>query len=404
MWHTILDRAAGSGSGRGAGSGAGPGKGSGSGTGPAPAPARAPVRSGAGSGAGRAGRARARRGHGHRPGSGCGAGSGTGAGSVLWVLSTAAFCANAAGLPRRALELADQGRALIAGEPESTWKAPQFGWARGQALLASGDLAGAAAEAQAGYDAAVADGAAMRAGGYALVRGLLGQQGRFDTAAGRLRDAVALLGNMDPYRLVSLALAELGLTLARAGLTDDASAALDEADSRRGGAVGALGGVIGLGRLWCDAWAGRRTVAAGGALELAAAAVAVGNRVDAVAAAHTAAVLGASGQAAVVLDGLAGTMEGPWVVLHAAEATARSRHDPASLLDTAERYAALGANGLGAVTAAAARALSVRGPQRRRPLGRRSVPRTPCFHRRTAVRARPRRPDAPRVAGGRAGC
>ena len=159
---------------------------------------------------------------------------------------------------------------------------------------------------------------------------------------------------MDPYRLVSLALAELGLTLARAGLTDDATAALDEADSRRGGAVGALGGVIGLGRLWCDAWAGRRTVAAGRALELAAAAVAVGNRVDAVAAAHTAAVLGASGQAAVVLDGLAATMEGPWVVLHAAEATARSRHDPASLLDTAERYAALDANGLGAVTAAAA--------------------------------------------------
>jgi DNA-binding CsgD family transcriptional regulator len=277
----------------------------------------------------------------------------------LWVLSTAAFSAYLAGRPRRAIELAQRGLTHAAEESGSAWKVPQFSWARCTARLWLGDLNGAAAEAEEGYAAAIAEEAGMRAGGFALVRGLVSrQQGRLGTATDQLRDATALLGDMDPYRMVSLALAELGVTLAQRGMVAEASTALDEADARRAGAMSAVGGIVALGRVWCGSWTGAGDAAAADALALADTAVALGNRTDAITAAHAAAVLGAPGPAADVLGGLAEEMEGPWAALYAAEAEGRATDDPARLLESADGYETLGAHGLaGAASAAAARLL-----------------------------------------------
>ncbi|MGH9246033.1 MAG: AAA family ATPase, partial [Acidimicrobiales bacterium] len=265
-----------------------------------------------------------------------------------WTLSTAAFCANAVGRPSHTLELTARGLASLTGAADASWKDPQFRWARCQARLALGEMTEAARDANDGYVAAVQDGAALRAGGWMVVRGLVArQQGKLATATNHLREAVTLLGDMDPYRLVSLALAQLGVTLAQRGFVDDAAAALDDADARRGGAR-MVEGIVDLGRAWCRARLGDPDGAATDALGVAQRATCAGNRWDALVAAHDAAVLGSPQAASEALGQLQAAFEGPWPELYLAHANALADSDPRALLDVAERSVAAGALSLAA--------------------------------------------------------
>jgi DNA-binding CsgD family transcriptional regulator len=263
----------------------------------------------------------------------------------LWLRSTAAFAAVVTGRTATALTLADEGRELAAASPAATaWSVAQFEWVRGAALADVGRLDEADAETDAGYLESVATGVAERVAAFAYLRGgAARQRGQLAQSAAHLREASALLGENDPFRLTSLCLVELAVTLAMAGDGEEADEALAEAESRRGDVNRMLDPGVALARGWIARAGGDRSAAVAEGYRSADLAAEGGARGLEWPALHAVARFGEAGAVADRLAAVAESVDGQWAYLAARHAAALAAGDGALLDEVAGRYATVGA-------------------------------------------------------------
>ena len=224
------------------------------------------------------------------------------------------------------------------------WGETQLNLVRCQVLLGAGRLAEAGAIAEAGYQAAVADGSSERTGGWAGFRGLVAKaEGRVASAEAWLREAVALLDEQDPYRFMRWCLAELASVAALAGDQEAAAGWLDRADARAGEANRFFDPWVELDRAWVAAAAGELTRA----VELATqAADWRGLRSSSRSrrlALHDVARLGAPAGVRQRLEELAGLLEGRLAAVLASSAVALAAEDGAALDRVGAAFQDLGA-------------------------------------------------------------
>lgn len=276
----------------------------------------------------------------------------------LWLQSTAAFAAIATGRAERALVLADEGGRLSqTSSSASSWSAAQFRWARCGALADLGRLDEAELEADAGYRDEVEGRVAERVAGFALLGGLISRhRGALSTAARQLREAAALLGENDPFRLTSLCLVELATAVAMAGDASGAAVALAEAEDRRG----AVNRMLGPGATLVEAWIARAVGDRSAATDLARRAADLaadgGTRGAEWVALHAAARFGAPARVVDRLAALADVVDGPWAALAARHAEALAHEEAAALDAVATEFADRGSLLLAAEAALAAAA------------------------------------------------
>jgi len=275
---------------------------------------------------------------------------------VLWA-ATAAVPANAfLGRVDRALALADQAIGLaVRHRDELPWVEAQLGYARCQALLGAGRLQEAWAVAEAGYRRSAASRSQGQTGGWAGFRGLVARaQGRMATAQAALREAVALLDELDPYRFVRVFQGELAAVSALVGDAAGAASWLAAAEARAGEANKVFDPWLELDRAWVAAAQGELSRAAGLARGAAEAARASEQHSHEAVALYDLARLGDPAAAAGRLAELATAMEGELVAAFAAASAALAAADGAALDQAAAGFAELGASLLAAEAALAA--------------------------------------------------
>jgi DNA-binding CsgD family transcriptional regulator len=279
--------------------------------------------------------------------------------ALVWAATAAVPALGSLGRLSEALAVADRGLAEAGAHPQDLpWGETQLNLVRCQVLLGAGRLAEASAIAEAGYQAAVADGSSERTGGWAGFRGLVAKaEGRVATAEAWLREAVALLDEQDPYRFMRWCLAELASVAALAGDQEAAVGWLDRADARAGEANRYFDPWVELDKAWVAAAAGELTRAIDLATQAADMARASKQYTLEAAALHDVARLGAPAGVRRRLEELAGLLEGRLAALLASSAVALAADDGAALDRVGAAFQDLGALLLAAeVKAAAARA------------------------------------------------
>ena len=279
--------------------------------------------------------------------------------ALVWAATAAVPALGSLGRLGQALAVADRGLAVARGHPqELPWGETQLDLVRCQVLLGAGRLAEAKAIAEAGYQAAVADGSSERTGGWAGFRGLVAKaEGRVATAEAWLQEAVALLDEQDPYRFMRWCLAELASVAALAGNQEAAVSWLDRADARAGDANRYFDPWVELDRAWVAAAAGELTRAVDLATRAADMARASTQSRFEAAALYDVARLGAPAGVRQRLEELAGLLEGRLATLLASSAGALAAEDGPALDRVGAAFEDLGALLLAAeAKAAAARA------------------------------------------------
>jgi DNA-binding CsgD family transcriptional regulator len=279
--------------------------------------------------------------------------------ALVWAATAAVPALGSLGRLSEALAVADRGLDVARAHPQDLpWGETQLNLVRCQVLLGAGRLAEASAIAEAGYQAAVADGSSERTGGWAGFRGLVAKaEGRVATAEAWLREAVALLDEQDPYRFMRWCLAELASVAALAGDQEAAASWLDRADARAGEANRYFDPWVEVDKAWVAAAAGELTRAIDLATQAADMARASKQYTLEAAALHDVVRLGAPAAVRQRLEELAGLLEGRLAALLASSAGALAADDGAALDRVGAAFQDLGALLLAAeAKAAAARA------------------------------------------------
>jgi DNA-binding CsgD family transcriptional regulator len=279
--------------------------------------------------------------------------------ALVWAATAAVPALGSLGRLGQALAVADRGLAVARVHPEELpWGETQLDLVRCQVLLGAGHLAEATAIAEAGYQAAVADGSSERTGGWAGFRGLVAKaEGQVATAEAWLQEAVALLDEQDPYRFMRWCLAELASVAALAGNQEAAVSWLDRADARAGDANRYFDPWVELDKAWVAAAAGELTRAVDLATRAADMARASTQSRFEAAALYDVARLGAPTGVRQRLEELAGLLEGRLATLLATSAGALAAEDGPALDRVGAAFEDLGALLLAAeAKAAAARA------------------------------------------------
>jgi len=279
--------------------------------------------------------------------------------ALVWAATAAVPALGSLGRLGEALAVADRGLAVAeAGPGDLPWGETQLNLVRCQVLLGAGRLTEARAIAEAGYQAAVADGSSERTGGWAGFRGLVAKaEGRVATAEAWLREAVALLDEQDPYRFMRWCLAELASVAALAGDQEAAGGWLARADARAGEANRYFDPWVELDKAWVAAAAGELTRAIDLATQAADMARASKQFTFEAVALYDVARLGAPIGVRQRLEELAGLQEGRLAALLASSAVALAADDGAALDRVGAAFQDLGALLLAAeVKATAARA------------------------------------------------
>jgi len=235
------------------------------------------------------------------------------------------------------------------------WGSVLLGWARCLAMILGGRVRQAQSLAEQGYAAAVGRRDPGMAAGWAIYLGVaaLGQ-GRVTTADMRLREALASLGDRDPYQFACYVLSELAAT---AALKADGRAAAEwmrRSDARNGGLNKMLEPRIEQNRAWVLAANGELTSAVRQAGRAASLARAGGQHAVEAAALYDVARLGKPRSVLPRLTELGRTMGGDLIPLLAATADALASGDGKALDGSATALDALGLPLFAAEAAAAA--------------------------------------------------
>jgi DNA-binding CsgD family transcriptional regulator len=276
--------------------------------------------------------------------------------AVVWAALSGAAAAGLLGRLDRALAISERGRAMAeAHSLRLPWAQAQVGYGTCYALLAAGRLHRAREVADEGHRTAVASDAASMAGLWAGLRGIVAKaQGRIVDAQAALREAVALLEDIDEYQSVRPCLAELAGAAAMAGDLPAARAWLSRADSHKRGVNRLYEPWVELDRAWVEAAAGSLGTAAAQA-QLAARLARTGEQPTIEAAAlYDAARLGAAAAVCDRLDALASTLKDGFVPVLAAAAGALAGDDGDALERVAAEFTEYGHLLLAAETMAAA--------------------------------------------------
>jgi DNA-binding CsgD family transcriptional regulator len=265
--------------------------------------------------------------------------------ALVWAATAAVPALGSLGRLGEALAVADRGLVVAGAHPQDLpWGETQLNLVRCQVLLGAGRLAEARAIAEAGYQAAVADGSSERTGGWAGFRGLVAKaEGRVATAEAWLREAIALLDEQDPYRFMHWCLAELAGVAALAGDQEAAVGWLDRADARAGEANRYFDPWVELDKAWVAAAAGELTRAVDLATRAADMARASKQFTLEAAARYDVARLGAPAGVRQRLEELAGLLEGRLAALLASSAVALAAEDGAALDRVGAAFEDLGA-------------------------------------------------------------
>lgn len=277
----------------------------------------------------------------------------------LWLHTTATFAALCAGRHRDAGELADAGTALaVDGVTPSPWAEHQLSWASCMSLCGLGRLDEAAAVAERGYAGGVRRQLPELTGAWAAFAGFTARiRGQLTRSTELYREAAALLGEHDPFRLGTMCLIDLSIALAQEGRPEPAQRALQAALAQLGDGVNrAVGAWVAQARAWIAFGRGQRRLAVRLLLHAAAVAEAGGGYGTAMVGLHTAARFGAPELACGGLERLADVVDGPWVVLFWRHACALRDGDGRALDAVAAGYATIGALLLAAEAARSAAA------------------------------------------------
>jgi hypothetical protein len=230
-----------------------------------------------------------------------------------------------------------------------------LGWARCRVLVAAGELRQARELADQGYRAAVAERSPWLTGAWAGFRRMVALvQGQVATARASLTEALALLGEHDPYRFARLWHGELACAAALAGDPAGAARWVAEMDRRADEANRLFEARLELDRAWVAAGSGELTRAltlAGRAAELARARE---QRTVEVTALYDIARLGRPELVTDRLATLAASIEGRFAATAAASAAALAASDGVALDEAAATFEELGALLLAAEAAVAA--------------------------------------------------
>lgn len=248
---------------------------------------------------------------------------------------------------------------------DAPWGEAMLGWARCRALLAAGELREAREQADQGYRAAVAECSPWLTGAWSGFRGVVARaQGQVVTARASLTEAIALLGEHDPFRFARLWHGELACAAALAGDPVGAARWLAEMDRRKDEANKLFEPRLELDRAWVAAGAGELTRAVTLARRAAELAREAEHYTVEVTALHDIARLG---RAELVMDRLAtlaASVEGRFARAVAASASALAASDGVALDEVSSTFEELGATLLAAEAAvAAARAHQASGRQ-----------------------------------------
>jgi DNA-binding CsgD family transcriptional regulator len=265
--------------------------------------------------------------------------------ALVWAATAAVPALASLGRLGEALAVADRALAVARAHPEDLpWGETQLSLVRCQVLLGAGWLAEAKAIAEAGYQAAVADGSSERTGGWAGFRGLVAKvEGRIATAEASLREAIALLDEQDPYRFMRWCLAEAASVAALAGDQEAAASWLGRADARAGEANRFVDPWVELDRAWVAAAAGELTRAVDLATRAADTARASKQFTFEAVALYDVARLGAPADVRQRLEELAGLLEGRLAAVLASSAVALAAEDGAALDRVGAAFEDLGA-------------------------------------------------------------
>lgn len=263
----------------------------------------------------------------------------TGLRARAWATMSGVAAAGMLGDLDRALEIVARSRATLDtdGTPD-LWGEAQIGWGLCYALRAAGLLDRASQVAEAGYRAAVTSDARGMAGVWAGFQGVVAKaQGRLDVAETSLREAIALVGEHDQYRLVRTFAAELAGLRALRGDVAEARRWIAEADVRHRRANRFFHPWVELNRAWVQAADGDFTAAVRTALHAADLAEQTEQPTMEAVALYDCARLGAADRVRVRLAELA-TRIGGAASMFAAAATALAVGDIAGLRAAAERF------------------------------------------------------------------
>jgi DNA-binding CsgD family transcriptional regulator len=276
--------------------------------------------------------------------------------TVVGAAATAVVAGGALGRFREAMAIAERALAVWRRRREDApWGEATLGWARCRVLVAAGELRQARELTDQGYRAAVAERSPWLTGAWAGFRGMVAlMQGLVETARASLTEALALLGEHDPYRFARLWQGELACAVALAGDHAGAARWLAEMDRRVDEANRLFEPRLELCRAWVAAGAGELTralIVAGRAAEVARARE---QRAWEVFALYDIARFGRSELVADRLAGLAASMEGRFAPVAAASAAALAAGDGVALDGVAATFEELGAPLLAAEAAAAA--------------------------------------------------
>jgi DNA-binding CsgD family transcriptional regulator len=264
-----------------------------------------------------------------------------------------------------ATALAATGRARETADVAASWSGPaldlaeelpfaqsRLAIARTAALVVTGQLVEAEAEATAFYRAALADHARDAAAVWALVLGRASRlRGRVRTAARWLREGAALLRSVDLFGFLPLCLAELAQAEALAGEAARAGTALAEAEAVRRRPRDLHAPELSLARAWVAVARGELSVARRRATEAADEAESSGRLPLAVAALHDLTRLGEVAVVGTRLQHVAAACEGPLARAFATHAAALAAGDGAGLDRAATELDTLGAHLLAAEAA-----------------------------------------------------
>jgi DNA-binding CsgD family transcriptional regulator len=264
-----------------------------------------------------------------------------------------------------ATALAATGRARETAEVATRWSGPALDLAdelpfahsrllvaRTVALVLTGELVEAEAEATASYRAALADHARDAAAVWALVVGRTSQLlGRVRTAARWLREGAALLRTVDLFGFLPLCLAELAQAEALAGNAAPARTVLTEAESVRRRPRSLYAPELSLAHAWVAATRGELSAARGRAHEAADEAESSGRLPLALTALHDLVRLGEVAAVGTRLQHVAAACEGPLAPALTAHAAALAAGDGAALDGAAAALDSLGAHLLAAEAA-----------------------------------------------------
>jgi DNA-binding CsgD family transcriptional regulator len=254
-----------------------------------------------------------------------------------------AFAAALSGWPGPALTIVERhdSQSAPAGPPD--WGSVLLGWARCLAMILAGRARQAQSLAEQGYAAAVGRMDPGMAAGWATYLGLAALAlGRVTTADMRLREALASLGDHDPYQLARYVLAELA---AAAALKADGRAAAEwmrRSDARNGDLNKMFEPRIEQNRAWVLAANGELTAAARQARCAADLARSGGQHAVEAAALYDAARLGKPRWVLPRLTELGRMMGGDLIPLLAATAAALAAADGKELDGSATALDALG--------------------------------------------------------------